>query len=384
VSLATLRVHARLLPTDISGIEARHASIRRRLTARGVQTWALDLPECSAEFVCSQARSMGRSDLAEVAAQVSQNNDASEEAECGSAATTTRRPGGGWRAFVRARSLGAAGGLLDMADLARQYRELSPEELAHYKRVGRAATENPNEGRGSSFGLRGRDVQRVQAARRQQAASDALVPVLGDGRQLTSGEQCGAAVTQVCSRRSAAPLSQMLVDARAILATSRRAQARVHEQAEQRLSEWHEECGPQIRSLVTQSVPTLRGFMPNFGSVPSASDMILEYRPSLLAAASVATAASKHARSSNVAKALDSDWVAKHRCIMHDSVPPIADEPKQIWSPHNLCASVGFCIGDHEGQLFERMRAQVYKQLKQHSKPKSPGHPEGCVNLERN
>ena len=47
-ALAELRLHASLIVMDISAIEATHASIRRRLNIRGVQTHAESLEEVSA------------------------------------------------------------------------------------------------------------------------------------------------------------------------------------------------------------------------------------------------------------------------------------------------------------------------------------------------
>jgi len=57
--LATLVLHAHLQWTDISGIEARHASIRRQLVARSVQTRTLDIRSASAEWVFQNIRRSG-------------------------------------------------------------------------------------------------------------------------------------------------------------------------------------------------------------------------------------------------------------------------------------------------------------------------------------
>ena len=54
--LATLTLHAHLQWTDISGIEARHASIRRQLVARSVQTCTLDIRWASTEWIFQNIR----------------------------------------------------------------------------------------------------------------------------------------------------------------------------------------------------------------------------------------------------------------------------------------------------------------------------------------
>ena len=54
--LATITQHAHLQSTNISIIEAKHASVRRQLTARSVQTWALKMAKASAEWLCQHIR----------------------------------------------------------------------------------------------------------------------------------------------------------------------------------------------------------------------------------------------------------------------------------------------------------------------------------------
>ena len=54
--LATVALHAHLQSTNISNIEAKHASVRRQLTARSVQTWALKMVTASAEWLCQHIR----------------------------------------------------------------------------------------------------------------------------------------------------------------------------------------------------------------------------------------------------------------------------------------------------------------------------------------
>ena len=54
--LATVTLHAHLQSTNISNIEAKHASVRRQLTARSVQTWALKMATASAEWLCQHIR----------------------------------------------------------------------------------------------------------------------------------------------------------------------------------------------------------------------------------------------------------------------------------------------------------------------------------------
>ena len=58
-ALEELRLHARLAKLDISDIEARHASLRRRLVSRSVQTHPESLEEVSAETMLQRLRKSG-------------------------------------------------------------------------------------------------------------------------------------------------------------------------------------------------------------------------------------------------------------------------------------------------------------------------------------
>ena len=51
-----LRVQASLQMVDIAGIEAKHASIRRQVTLRSVQTWPLSFSRTSAEWLLQNVR----------------------------------------------------------------------------------------------------------------------------------------------------------------------------------------------------------------------------------------------------------------------------------------------------------------------------------------
>ena len=51
-----LRLQAHLQMVDIAGIEARHASVRRQVTARSVQTWRLSLAQASSEWLLQNIR----------------------------------------------------------------------------------------------------------------------------------------------------------------------------------------------------------------------------------------------------------------------------------------------------------------------------------------
>jgi hypothetical protein len=61
VFIEKLRLVAFLQFTDISGIEARHAAVRRQLTMRSVQTHVLDIADCSGEYLFQQLKTVRKS-----------------------------------------------------------------------------------------------------------------------------------------------------------------------------------------------------------------------------------------------------------------------------------------------------------------------------------
>ena len=144
--------------------------------SRGVQTWAQNLPECSAEWVCAQARKLGKFKPPLFPASDTTGHDEPDVAPV-VADQPASRPGGAWRAVVRDMSLGNVGGLLSSTELSQRYRALDQAQKDEYIKRGRVATQHPNQSRGSSFGLRTRDFDRLQQKRVQQAASRALVPI---------------------------------------------------------------------------------------------------------------------------------------------------------------------------------------------------------------
>ena len=342
---------------------------------RGVQTWAQDLPECSAQFVCAQARLTGKGDLSNAFAEVAAKQDYvdAEQVNRQGPIDKPKRTGGAWRAYVRARPLGVRGGIHNQKDFSKDYHALPPEEVCRLRRIGREATANPSQGLGSSFGLRTRDVDRIQAKRRKVACASLAIASHGDAKRSFS-ELCDIAVTQVLRRTPSAALSQLLTDARGVLAISRRAQAEAQQRHNQQLSSWIETIGPHVRSMAARCLPTLQPCMSSMVPLPSTDQMIFEYIPNLLGAASVATSCSENARRSNVARVLDMDWLSKHQAIMHDHTKPIAKEPRSTRDPHALCRKVGFCIGDDQGKLRKRMRHIFYSKVNANCKPQTPGH----------
>ena len=97
-----VRCHARLYKTHIAQLEALHASLRRYLHSRSVQTHGLSYPEASAEFTTMRLRNQPISDFLFNAPSCAAA-DKKDEATDGetNANRTGGRVAGPFRLFVR-------------------------------------------------------------------------------------------------------------------------------------------------------------------------------------------------------------------------------------------------------------------------------------------
>jgi len=378
-SIAVLRLHCRVGKTNIKGIEARHASIRRHLMAKGVQTWAQDFEECAAEFLCQQARKAGAFDVISSAMEGEGDEAQSACDEDGSGDAVATRPGGPWRAFVRKASLGKAG-LQDQAELSRQYTALSPEERAELVAVGKAATRSPNQGPGSSFGPRTRDVQRLQAVRAKEA-----VVTLAPGRGLQQlqgrgfGEMCEFAINQAMVSCQGLSAVKMLAAGRAVLRHAKALGDAPRARAEAQLQQWQAQHGHHACLLAGRLLPTLQPFVPHLLATPSNRELVVGLQPPLLGAASVVQAFVKKARQSNLGKSLELDWSGRCRPIMHSECEPIDEDKGGLARlSRAACFKVGICICGPNKEL-GRLRQKFYQALKRQCPAKTPGNQEGTI-----
>ncbi|CAK0795464.1 unnamed protein product, partial [Prorocentrum cordatum] len=159
-AIAELNLLAAMIDLDIKAIESRHASIRRRLMVRGVQTHSATFAESSAEWVVAQARLSGRAFRAvgEGGAPAGGGDDAGGPGgppEGEEATTTVRGTVSSWHAFLREQSLGQTGRQC-IAALSAAYRALPRAEVARLAAVAAAANGNPRaaDAPGSALGCR--------------------------------------------------------------------------------------------------------------------------------------------------------------------------------------------------------------------------------------
>ena len=174
--MQVLYTAAALLKVCVSNIEARHASVRRMLTARSVQTTPMGLSELSAQWYFQQFRT-GQSALRHghrgrraKGRQLAKKKAKRVKKTATAAATQKRRNpgfGGAYRAWMRlkAKDYTDDRGKLDHTALARAYyvaRDAGAEDYDRAVRIGSAATQVGRMGRSCGFGKSAKQ-QRRQA-----------------------------------------------------------------------------------------------------------------------------------------------------------------------------------------------------------------------------
>ena len=150
---AALQVLAEGVDLDISAVEARHASSRRIVLSKGLQTWAPTMEHVSADWSLKQIYSRECSNVGAANLQTKQEMEKGHKVPRGGG-------GGAWRAYVHTQSTGKKLRRDDFKRLSEEYRALGEEERAHYKHLGEQGTLANKHG-GHAFGPRVR--KRVSA-----------------------------------------------------------------------------------------------------------------------------------------------------------------------------------------------------------------------------
>ena len=154
----------------IAEIEARHASTRRIVTVKGVQTHMPSLDDISANWVCRRNAIM-RSEYPS-----SPPTSPRVQKSADSANKTWKKPGGPWRAFVSEQLQGQRRFTKDdMNELSAKYQNLSPDEFNYFKELGECAKQAGKAGF-QPFG-EATSSKRARSAEPNASLQAALVPV---------------------------------------------------------------------------------------------------------------------------------------------------------------------------------------------------------------
>ena len=258
VPQAQLGLVASLADCDISQVEAGHASLRRRLFSRGVQTHKLPFETLSAEWVLDKVRHRGKLwDVPPLEGGVVEETQV-DGIEDSAAEKEVHRYGGPWRAYVRERTFGQAGGLPDTAQLSKDYRELPPEEIDRLRAKGNDARASKQAGApgSSSFGLSSRELKRMQARLSKDAAIARVVAPL-DVAATSKGDRAQAVIDGLMALPAGRSVAEVVHHARAIMAHNDAASRAQLEREKQQFQDWRETIGmQQVQALVSQHEAT--------------------------------------------------------------------------------------------------------------------------------
>ncbi|CAK0829047.1 unnamed protein product, partial [Prorocentrum cordatum] len=363
-AMSELRAHAAVARMHIAAIETRHASIRRRLESKSVQTSPYAFTELSADFVLDHVRIGGMHWPGLSAQEEDVGADGVSEPE--PAVASVSRPGGAWRCWVREQSLGKHG-LQDSKELSARYRALSPEEKEGLVQRGAVATRSGKDGSGSSFGLRTRDLQRAIDKRRKEGALQQATLALVEMPSLESTDQkCDWAIEQAmrtATNDQKNSVNEMMKISRENLRTIQKAEGRKADSDQAKLVVWHADQGEQLRRTVVDAMPCLKDFawalqfVPGAGPVSALADVLHPTGST----AKLARSINARTRQTNLGSALDHQWVHMHRPIYHDECDPIPDAA--IGKPDKVpCQAVGVCCCSPPHR--EKARRSFYSHMK--------------------
>ena len=329
-----LALVAAMSKVDISKIESRHAAVRRRLMARGVQTHGMNIAGLSSEWVLDTTRKEGRQ-WGKAPHEVSRREKAAAapaSRDDGKRPTQTR-PGGPWRAFVRDQSFGGAG-LADSSALAIKYANLSAEEKARYDQIGQDATESRRSGaKGiSSFGITSRELKKAQHRQRleatvQRAQLVETPPSIPAARM----DRTSAAVDHALALPGVQNMASLVSVARAVVERENQKDRDDLRVDKERFAEWLATVGQSYVRSFAEIHPSLHHISVALDGEPMGRAVTaVRYKHPTAYTAAVYKAVQQLSRRCNVGQSLLLDWIDKHQMILHNLAPAIQEKkPKK-------------------------------------------------------
>jgi hypothetical protein len=185
------------------------------------------------------------------------------------------------------------------------------------------------------------------------------------------GDRCDAAVRHTIVENPDADMPARLKLVKALLRADASSTVALKKREEESIAKWTRDHGMQLHKTMQSSMPFVAPLLKYCVPVPCGANVCLEYRHPTLMSASVCLALHRASRTSNMGRALESDWAGKHRAIMHECSKPIVEVAARA-SPRPPCHQVGFCICGEFGMQLAKLRKAFYVKLKLFSQPKSP------------
>ena len=359
---------ALLLRVDISSVESRHASIRRLLTARSVQTHPMGFADLSAQWVFQQHRTQQAAEQPKKKAEAKQGDRRSEngrqqKARAVKKTTTTKRGkprkpgfGGAWRAWVRmkASAYRKPDGVVDMAELSKAYRDAKADNTEEYQRAARVGKEATKQGRRTGrhgFGGAAATRRKAQSSVRRWALA---LQMRGWGADPAARALALAAYTSAAGHS----VQETLAIARHAKRLEGQAAAAEEQKQAEALARFRSSEGESAIRAVKQSLPELQPF-PMVAN-PSPQGLCLEVEgPSEGEVCRAVSWATELARTNEMASRLQGQWELLHRTLMSAHCPDVPSHPAET-----ACFRAGVCLCSVAGKAFKRRVDKFIRQVK--------------------
>lgn len=350
-----------LLPVDTAGIEARHASVRRRVVLASTHTHLQELSQASADFVLRQhVKVVGQ---ATVAAPVGSGvvAEASAEDQPQPELGDHRGGGGGFRAFISHECRGRE--RADFGDLARRWKAMPKSAQERYRAIGREATDAHRAGL-PSFGVSERDakrarVKRLRMEKERDAKDEAREAVLREVRPPDVGEEVALAAAsgeRALVPRFWASWEDAVAHAQARMVTEKLKVSARRAVLSSALATWvsrsglESEIGGDLRATSDGAACTL-SLEPEPSGCPGVR--FWKWRPSSTTdtAAKVAAIRGQLPEGRLLHSALDREWAARHTMVTEDCLAPIKERGRLS----NPCEVAGICVCSGQGRALRHM-----------------------------
>lgn len=358
---------ASLVRVDISHVESRHASIRRMLFGRSVQTHALSFPDLSAQWVFQQHRT--RRSRQGARGLPSGPAATGPSAKRGAGARKKVRKthgdkakgkrsghGGAWRAWMRIRTSGQPLRSIDHAGEAAAYRAAAQARTAEYlaaERLGRMATAHGR--RTGRHGFGGGAPQHRRSQKRLVEAGLALQ------LQRWVGDDCveGSFALAEHARAVEASVESTLAVARRLarLKTKEKAEAKAADLAS--LETYRATTGAEGVRVLQQALPELAAF-PMRGEPAGRGVHISVEMPDPQEMQAATGWVCSHPHASGLAGRLQALWALLHQTLMETDCPEVLGTAAQ-----SRCLAAGVCLCSEEGLEFDRRVNKFRNHVKQ-------------------
>ena len=357
---------ASLVRVDISHVESRHASVRRMLTGRSVQTHPLSLQDLSAQWVFQQHRTR-RSRLGGPKVPAGQQvppgpagkraaarKGVKKREKQGKTKAKRTGRGGPWRAWMRLRTRGQPFRSIDHAGEAAAYRAAATANTEAYQaavRLGRVGTVHGRRTGRHAFG--GSTSQLRLSQRRLQQTGLALQ--MGAWSDDAAG---GALALAAHSRALGSTVEDALSVARRLARLRAEEVQGAKAAAEAAVQEYRGSIGAAAVRAIQQAVPELAAF-PMRGEPAACGVHISVDMPDAKETEAAVGWVSANSHATGLAKRLEGLWGLLHRTVMEADCPDLLPPEEQ-----SKCFLAGVCICSDSGLEFDRRVTRIRNHIK--------------------